>query len=124
MTGKKWKWKLPIKREMSRMHEQQSVQFVIEQLKRTGAKKAKLKLGLMRGNPKTFLEMFSFQVRGTELEDVKLEIEPIGVEIKCPKCGFEGTVAIVEHVHFVRCPKCNEIADVVYGNELELIEES
>jgi len=106
------------------MHEQQSVQFVIEQLKESGAKKAKLKLGLLRGNPKTFLEMFTFEVRGTELEDVKLEIESIGIEIKCPdkKCGFVGTVVLLEHVHFVRCPKCGKIADIISGDELELIE--
>lgn len=105
------------------MHEQQSVQFVIQQFKETGVKKAKLKLGLMRGDPKTFMEAFKFQVRGTELENVKLKLEPIGIEIKCPKCGFEGTIALMEHVHFVRCPKCNEIADVVFGNELEFIGE-
>ena len=109
---------------MKHMHEQQSVQFVIEQLRRSGARKAKLKLGLMRGNPKSFTEMFSFQVKGTELEGVELEIKPVPVDIKCPKCGFEGTAAIIEHVHFVRCPKCNAICDVIHGNELELIEKS
>ncbi|MBU2520158.1 MAG: hydrogenase maturation nickel metallochaperone HypA [Nanoarchaeota archaeon] len=104
------------------MHEQKSVQFVVEQLEQSGAKKAKLKLGLMVANPKTFKEIYDLQVRGTSLENVKLEIESIPIEVKCPKCGFEGTVAIIEHVHFIKCPQCNEIADIIHGDELELIE--
>jgi Zn finger protein HypA/HybF involved in hydrogenase expression len=104
------------------MHEFGSVQKVIQDLKSIDPipRKVKIILGKMRGSAKGFEETFREYTRETELEGIEIEIEQIPVKIKC-ECGLEGLVRVAEHVHFVRCPKCGKIADVVQGNELKVI---
>ena len=106
------------------MHEFGSVQKAIQDLRNMDPRprKVKILLGKMRGSAKGFEEMFREYTRGTELEGIDVEIEQVPAEIKCG-CGLEGIVKITEHVHFVRCPKCGQIADVIKGNELEIITE-
>lgn len=104
------------------IHEFSTVRQVIFELNKRQEKnkKVKLILGRMLSNKKTFTEIFHEHVKGTELESILLDIEEIPIKIKC-QCGFEGNIEITEHVHFVRCPKCGKIADVLQGNELEII---
>ncbi len=104
------------------MHEFGSVQEAIRRLMQIQPRPAKvlIKLGKMRGSAKTFEEMFREHTRDTELEGIGLEIEQVLAEVKC-SCGFEGNVRVLGHIHFVRCPLCNDIADIVKGNELEII---
>lgn len=106
------------------MHEFGSVQKAIQDLRsmQPVPKQVLIKLGKMRGSAKVFEEMFREYTRGTELEDIKLTIEQVPVEVKC-ECGLEGLVRVTEHIHFVRCPKCGKVADVIRGNELEIITE-
>jgi len=104
------------------MHEQSAVQTIIETLKTTNPKKAKIKLGMMRGEKSRILDIFKNQVQDTPLEQIKLEIEQTPVTSRC-QCGFEGTVDIPGHVHFIRCPKCSKIIDPLTGNELEITTE-
>lgn len=106
------------------MHEFGSVQKAIRDIKNIdpAPKKVKILLGKMRGNAKTFGEMFREYTRGTEIEGIEIEIEQVPVEVKCG-CGLEGLVRVTEHIHFVRCPRCGKIADVIKGNELEIVAE-
>lgn len=104
------------------MHEFGSVQKAIQDIKKMDPvpKKVLIRLGKMRGSAKTFEEMFREYTRGTEIENIDVRIEQVLVEVKC-ECGLEGHVRVTEHIHFVRCPKCNNIADVIKGNELEVV---
>ncbi len=103
------------------MHEFGSVQ---EAVRKTRAiqplpGKVRIRLGKMRGSAKGFEDMFREHTRDTELAGMGLEVESVPVVVKC-SCGLEGPVKIMEHVHWVRCPVCGEIADVQQGNELEV----
>lgn len=80
----------------------------------------KVRLGKMRGSARAFEEMFREHTRDTSLASIGLEIEQVPVEVKC-SCGFNGNVRVMGHIHFVRCPLCNDIADVKTGNELEVV---
>ena len=103
------------------MHEFGSVQEAITRLRqvRPTPRRARIRLGRMRGSAKGFEELFREHTRDTELQGIGLEIESVPVEISC-QCGLEGTVRVMEHVHFVRCPKCGHVTDAVRGNELEI----
>ena len=103
------------------MHEFGSVQEAIRVIRgiQPVPRKVRIRLGKMRGSAKGFEEMFREHTRDTELGGLELEIEQVPVEVKC-QCGLEGPVRIMEHVHYVRCPKCGQIADVLKGNELDI----
>lgn len=107
------------------MHEFGSVQKVIQDIRnmKPVPKKVKIVLGKMRGSAKGFEEMFREYTRDTELQGIELEIVQVPVKVKC-ECGLEGLVRVTEHIHFVRCPKCGQVADVIQGNELEITPES
>ena len=102
------------------MHETHLVNKVIENLRGREIRKAKLRLGRMHSRADVFSELFAAQTKGTDMEGFELEVEEVPVKINCP-CGFMGRVAVMEHVHFVRCPKCNGIVDPATGNEIELV---
>lgn len=101
------------------MHEQSAVQAIINTLEEKTLKKARIKLGMMRGEKSRILDIFKTQVEGTPLEQIEIEIEQVPVTSKCA-CGFVGHIDIPGHVHFVRCPKCNKIIEPLTGNELEI----
>lgn len=103
------------------MHEFGSVQEAIRRLRQINPTpgSVRIRLGKMRGSARAFEEMFREHTRDTELEGIGLEIESIPVEISC-SCGLSGMVRIMEHAHYVRCPKCGHVTDAVKGNELEI----
>ncbi len=104
------------------MHEQSAVEAIIKTLEEKAPKKAKIKLGMMRGEKSRILDIFNTQVEGTPLAQIDIEIEQVPVTSKCA-CGFEGTIDIPGHVHFIRCPKCGKIIEPLTGNELEITTE-
>ncbi len=103
------------------MHEISSVNEAIRRIAslRPSPKKIVIHLGEMRGDAKTFEEMLKEHSRGTDIENIDITVKSVPVDISC-KCGFSGHVPILEHVHFVRCPECGSIADVLKGNELDI----
>ncbi len=102
------------------MHEMGVIEEIISELGKLGnPKRAKIRLGAMKGDPEQLREMFEEYVTGSPLEGTELEIEEVPVEAFCP-CGFSGFIDVEEHVHFVRCPKCGKVADIRSGNELEV----
>jgi Zn finger protein HypA/HybF involved in hydrogenase expression len=102
------------------MHEFGSVQHVIRELMKLEPvpKRVRVTIGKMRASPKGFEGMFRENVRDTKLQGVALEIVSVPVDINC-KCGLKGPVRIMDHVHFVRCPRCGSIADIRTGRELD-----
>ena len=103
------------------MHEFASVQEAIRRIRKMQPvpKRVKIRLGKMRGSAKGFEEMFREHSRDTDIENIELEVENVPVEIKC-SCGLEGMVRVMDHVHFVRCPRCGQVADILRGNELDI----
>ncbi len=101
------------------MHELKEVEYVIKQLEKSNARHAKVILGEMRADKDGFLNMFKEMTKGTPLEGVRLDVFPVRPRARC-SCGFEGDVEIPKnmHIHFIRCPKCNKIADITEGNEV------
>ena len=102
------------------MHETRLVNSVVSELLERNLRRARLRLGRMHCRADVFGELFKAQTKGTPLEGMRLDIEEVPVKIRCP-CGFVGRVNVMEHLHFVRCPHCNEIIDPLTGNELEII---
>ena len=105
------------------MHEIKAVQKILEDLMDIEPKpeKIKVRLGRMNADPVVFAQMFREFVTSSGMPSIDIEVEPVPVKAKC-RCGFEGDVPVIEHIHFVRCPKCNKVADIEQGNELEIVE--
>ena len=101
------------------MHDVAAVRYVIEELSNCKKDKARLILGELVTDRDSFLSMFNEMVKGTPLEKIRLDILPVKARIRC-KCGFEGGISIPKgaHLHYVRCPDCNSIAEIVEGNEI------
>jgi len=102
------------------MHETRLVNTVIAEILNKNVRRAKLRIGRMHARADIFEELFKAQSKGTPAEGVELTVEEVPVKIRC-QCGYTGHVRVLEHVHFVRCPHCNEIAEPITGKELEII---
>lgn len=98
------------------MHEFSTVQTVFNELEKN-PRNIKVKLGSMRANKDVFLNTLKEMTRDTDLKDLNIEVEEIKVIGKCT-CSFEGEIEVPGHVHFVRCPECSSICDILQGNEL------
>ena len=74
--------------------------------KEAGAKRIleiRLKIGELSGvMPECIQEYFNIVSQGTIAEGARLKVEKIPVSIKCPDCGFEGTIDRKK----IRCPEC------------------
>ena len=116
--------KLPTKEMERLMHEMKAVQKLVEEYMAMEPKpgKIKVRLGRMTANPQVFSQMFREYLSSMNLPAVDLEVEAVPVKGKCGNCGYEGNITVMEHVHFVRCPKCNKVADILQGNELKIVE--
>ena len=101
------------------MHEFGAAKNVIDELLKTKPKKATIMLGAMISKKETFFEILKEHLIETELKDIELDIQEVPVLAKCA-CGFEGNIQIPNHVHFVRCPLCNNIAEVLQGDKIEI----
>jgi len=101
------------------MHEFGAAKKIMDLLEKEKPKKATIILGKMVSSKDVFLEILNEHIKGTELGNIELDVREVPVFAKC-KCGFEGNIEVLSHVHFVRCPKCGEIAEVVTGNELDI----
>jgi len=105
------------------MHEMKAVQRLVEELMALEhvPEKVKVKLGRMMADPRVFGQIFREYAGSVGFSGVDIEVEEVPVIAKCG-CGFHGGVQVMDHVHFVRCPDCNKVADIVQGNDLEVVE--
>lgn len=104
---------------IERMHEAGSAKEAAGKIIETRARHAKVRLGKMRGDKTRFLALVAEFLKGSGFEKTRIDIVQVDVLARCA-CGFRGVINIPEHVHFVRCPKCKKIADVLEGNELDI----
>lgn len=104
------------------MHEFTSVMKIIDEIKRMEPRPdtVRVTLGKMLGTARGFEGMFREYTQGTPIQGIGLHIIQPDVLVKCPHCRFEGVVRVVEHIHFVRCPICGKVADIMQGNELSV----
>lgn len=107
------------------MHEFSLVQAVLDTLQRYSAqagwgriKKVTLRIGDMRQViPETMRFAFRTAVKGTPLDGAELEIVPVPIVIRCPRCGREWGE---EHMGFI-CPFCGcDDAQMTQGRELDI----
>jgi Zn finger protein HypA/HybF involved in hydrogenase expression len=67
-------------------------------------------------------EAFRLLAADGPLAAATLEVEPLGVRLRCP-CGFAGAVGDVEVVgHVVVCPSCGAVSPHTATVGLELLE--
>ena len=103
------------------MHETAAAKKIADEIIQKNAHHSKLRIGKMYGNKERFLDLVKEFLSGTPLEDATIDAEYTEVVIRC-MCGFKGTVDVKEHIHFVRCPKCNKVAEILEGNDIELLQ--
>lgn len=105
------------------MHELKAVQQILDDVIHIEPRpsRVKVRLGRMKADPRVFRQMFMEFAASLGMYGMELEVESVPVLAKCA-CGFYGSVPVMEHAHFVRCPDCNKVADVVQGDELEIVE--
>ena len=103
------------------MHEFKAAKDILDELKKNPPKKAVISLGKMISSKDVFLEILKEHTKQTPLEKTEIMIEEIPLRAKC-SCGFEGIIDIPGHVHFVRCPNCSKIAEVLEGDKVILKE--
>lgn len=61
-------------------------------------------------NPEQLKFMLGVLVENTIMEDAKVHIDEIAVEIKCSQCDFHGSAVLDEEDHYaplVKCPECD-----------------
>ncbi len=105
------------------MHEFKTIEEIYNSLLRMDSipERLYIKLGKLKGNADFVKFALESMLKNTPFEKIKMEFIEVKPFIRCPNCGFQGEVDVVGHVHFVRCPACNAVADVVRGNEIELL---
>lgn len=105
--------------EFEKLREEKAVDTVIELLKEGNYKKAKVKLGELRGKPDDFMRLFGFITKNTRLEDVKLKIKHVPAKVQCTSCDWKGDPDIQPNE--VRCPRCLSPVNILRGNELQVV---
>ena len=69
---------------------------------------------------------FDVLKENTVLEDSELVVERKEGRVRCPSCGYEGPIEVVDdpayHIVFptLTCPRCGEAVEVVEGRDCEI----
>lgn len=71
-------------------------------------------------DPEVFQTIFDHFSRGTILERIDLEVEPLDTKMKCGGCGHEREVE-GDHQGYEKCPSCGRFAEI-QDNAYELVE--
>ena len=103
------------------MHETAAAKKIADEIIQKKAHHSTVRIGKMYGNKERFLELVKEFLCGTPLEGATIDAEEVDVVVKC-ECGFSGKIDVREHVHFVRCPKCGKVAEIIEGNDIELLQ--
>jgi len=101
------------------LREENPVDAAIELLKSGNYKKAKIKLGELRGKPAEFMRLYKYLTKGTKLEDVELKIKWIPAKVECTSCDWRGDPDIQQNN--VRCPRCLSEVKILRGNEFQVV---
>ncbi len=104
------------------MHEMVIVEGILEavlpEVKKYNVQKVlsiKLKIGELSGViPYCIEEYFKIAARGTLAEGAKIVVEKIPIGIRCPDCGFSGSITRGNY----KCPECGSVNfRIVSGKE-------
>ena len=104
--------------EFSNMREENPVDAVIAVLKSGNYRKAKIKLGQLRGNPKEFMKLFNYLTKDTRLEGADIRIKAVRAKVRCNNCDWRGDPDI--QPNRVRCPRCFAPAEILKGREFQI----
>ncbi len=104
--------------ELGKVREEKAVDSLIQLLKEGSYRKAKIKLGQIKGDPAEFMKLFNFLTENTRLQETRISIETVKAKVSCNSCDWKGDPEIL-HDH-VRCPRCRSDVDVLKGNEFEV----
>jgi Zn finger protein HypA/HybF involved in hydrogenase expression len=104
--------------ELKNLREENPVDAAIEQLKSGNYRKAKIKLGQLRGNPEEFMRLFDYLTKGSRLEGANLKIKAVPAKVKCTSCDWKGDPDI--KANDVRCPRCLSEVSILQGNEFQI----
>jgi Zn finger protein HypA/HybF involved in hydrogenase expression len=103
--------------ELRKIREEKAVDSLIALLKEGNYRKATVTLGEIRGNPKKFMELFSYLTEGSRLGKTKLSIKPVRAKVSCSNCSWKGDGDVTEDR--VKCPRCRNVeVEVLQGNEM------
>ena len=102
------------------MHETAAAKKIADEIIQKNAHHSTVRIGKMYGNKERFLELVKEFLCETPFEDALINAEEVDVVAKCG-CGFSGKIDVREHIHFVRCPKCGKVAEIIAGNSIELL---
>lgn len=117
------------------MHEFTASSWIVETVAREavklGVKEVKEvhvvvgKLSLLRVEQVEF--WYDVLKEGTVLEKSKLVVSLEEGVVKCPSCGYEGPIEVVDdpayHLVFpsLRCPRCGDLVEVVRGRDCRIV---
>jgi Zn finger protein HypA/HybF involved in hydrogenase expression len=71
---------------------------------------ARVKVNTELCSPEEFKSLFQYFAKGTILERVDLNVEPLETRVKC-SCGYEDSHD-GEHNGYTKCPSCGRFAEV------------
>jgi Zn finger protein HypA/HybF involved in hydrogenase expression len=104
--------------EFKMRREENPVDALIELLKSGNYRKAKIKLGQLRGRPEDFRNMFEYLTKDTKLEGTRLKIQPVRAKVECNFCDWIGDPEI--QPNDIKCPRCRRAVKVLRGDELQI----
>ncbi|MFB6190429.1 MAG: hydrogenase/urease maturation nickel metallochaperone HypA [Candidatus Nanohaloarchaea archaeon] len=81
---------------------------------------ARIKVNQNLCEPEVFQSLFNHFSRGTILERLDLEVEPLETKMECGGCGHQRTVE-GDHAGYEKCPSCGRFAEIK-DNAYELVE--
>lgn len=111
------------------MHELSMAQGIIDAVLKTAEEnnasevtEVSIEIGrLAMINPEQLKFMLGVLIENTIVENAKIEIEEIPVEVECPECGFQGNAVLDDLDHYapiVTCPKCdNKRISILNGKD-------
>ncbi len=100
------------------MHEFKAVNEVVRKILAAEEPRiAEITLGELYGDADNFKKTVKELLKGTKAENVIISIKQTPLKVKCT-CGFSGRIKVMDHIHFVRCPRCGKIAEIKSGDEL------
>jgi hydrogenase nickel incorporation protein HypA/HybF len=108
------------------MHEMSIVEALLEEVSREtrahpthGVQSVRVRVGALRQvQPEILSFCYNASVRGTPLEQSRLEVQMLPAEARCRDCGQKFPV----EENWFECPRCGTLgAELLQGNELELV---
>lgn len=98
------------------------IRTVLSQIKDNRVKEVYIRKGYIQGHSQeSFIRAYEVLTKNTVLEGSRLVIESKDVQIKCEKCGYEGTLnSFDDLLPISECPRCNQLVEINLPGGIEL----